>query len=98
MPVWLIGLSCPASSTVLLVLQGKAAQAQPAQESPHAEAVISQVGSNSRKANNGSEGSKGHDSSPDSAQKLHPTRSRRLSHIYTAEVSMKLKNILFQQQ
>lgn len=64
---------------------GKGAQAQPAQESPHAEAIISQVGSNSRKGNNGSGGSKSHDSSPDSAQKLHPTRSRRLSHIYTAE-------------
>jgi hypothetical protein len=82
-----------------LALQGYAPQQQ---EPPaHAEAVITRSGPSSGKdgSRSGKEGSKSRDSSqtqqgstlPDGpSPRLHPTRSRRLSHIYTAEVGCRL--------
>jgi hypothetical protein len=66
-------------------LQGYAAGQQQQQQEAHAEAVIT-------RSSPTKEGGKSRDSSHGKGQeegapaKLHPTRSRRLSHIYTAEV------------
>jgi hypothetical protein len=70
------------------VLQGRTA-AHP-EEPPHAQAVITR-GSIDEKGLRGKEGSNSRSNEAATADgppqpKLHPTRSRRLSHIYTAEV------------